>query len=50
MHNEDQATFVFMRSGATREKLVADRDLTKDTIQENLVHYRMAVREVCVFI
>ena len=40
MHNEDQATFVFMRSGANKEGLVADRELIKETIQQALVRYR----------
>lgn len=53
MHNDDQATFVFMKPGAKKEDLVADRELIKETIQQALVRYRQlqnsARRTLCIF-
>jgi hypothetical protein len=46
MHNEDQATFVFMRPNAGKDVLIAERDLIKETVQQNLTHYRQILREV----
>lgn len=47
MRNDDQATFVFMKPGASREELIADRELVKETLQQNLTRHRQAEHEVC---
>jgi hypothetical protein len=46
MHNEDQFTFVFMRPGASKEALMGDRDLIKETIQQTLTRYRQVLHDV----
>ncbi|CAD5219558.1 unnamed protein product [Bursaphelenchus okinawaensis] len=40
MNNEDQATFVFMKPGVTKEQLTHERDSIKETIQAALLRYR----------
>jgi hypothetical protein len=47
MHNEDQYTFVFMQPNANKDALMAQRDLIKESIQQNLTHHRQLLREVC---
>jgi hypothetical protein len=50
MHNDDQATFVFMRPGANKEGLIADRDLIKETIQQSLLSHRQLVHDVSFYL
>lgn len=46
LQNDDQFTFVFMRPGANKEGLIADRDLVKETIQQMLIRYRQVLHDV----
>ncbi|KAI6191297.1 Seryl-tRNA synthetase [Aphelenchoides bicaudatus] len=48
MHNDDQFTFVFMHPGVTKEALITERDLIKETIQQSLNQYRKIVNDKTV--
>lgn len=49
MNNDDQATFVFMNTSITKEKLVEERDLVRETLQQALIQHRKHINEVNFF-
>lgn len=48
MDNDDQATFVFMNTTVTSEKLMEERDMVRETLQQALIRHRKHINEVFV--
>uniref|UniRef100_A0A1I7TVN5 BSD domain-containing protein n=1 Tax=Caenorhabditis tropicalis TaxID=1561998 RepID=A0A1I7TVN5_9PELO len=46
LKNDEQATFVFLNPGASKEDLVKERDLVKEKLQSALVQHRHRVNEL----